>query len=475
MPTIFSKNELAMAIIDLLKGYDSTGSSKLKTVAVVRRLEKAYPEDIQEASHYNVIREVLRELVGKDYISRKVLSKTDHRWGYNPLSMLMNESPLGRDGERSFTSTVTRRKATATASTYDTPKPYDPFPQLNDGWEEQEQPRNEEDQKRWETDGKFDKYYREQIELAVKQDRIAIDQEALANELIDLKKALEESRSEIVKLKEVAESKPRVIEIKRYDKPTVKLGKQTVPSYFQEMIDLISCRTNILLVGPAGCGKTTVARIAAEVLKLDFFPMSMNEEIGKAELIGTQRHNITKGTSTFMPSPFLTAFEEGGVALLDELDAANPNAMLMLNTALDNGYVSTPLRGERKGTASKHEDFICIGTANTFGKGADRMYVGRNQLDEATLDRFRIGIIQCDYDRILESTICPDSNLLHIIWAIRENVQNQNMRRIVSTRFIRDAYKLLNFGWDVKKIVDCLFAGWRAEEISIAMHNVVLS
>jgi cobaltochelatase CobS len=36
--------------------------------------------------------------------------------------------------------------------------------------------------------------------------------------------------------------------------------------------------------------------------------------------------------------------------------------------------------------------------ANTFGTGADRQYVGRNQLDESTLDRFRIGQIERDYD-----------------------------------------------------------------------------
>jgi hypothetical protein len=51
--------------------------------------------------------------------------------------------------------------------------------------------------------------------------------------------------------------------------------------------------------------------------------------------------------------------------------------------------------------------FVCIAAANTFGTGADRQYVGRNQLDESTLDRFRIGQIELDDARTSKPPSAP--------------------------------------------------------------------
>lgn len=36
----------------------------------------------------------------------------------------------------------------------------------------------------------------------------------------------------------------------------------------------------------------------------------------------------------------------------------------------------------------KHKDFIVCASGNTYGTGADRKYVGRLEIDAATLDRF---------------------------------------------------------------------------------------
>ena len=53
--------------------------------------------------------------------------------------------------------------------------------------------------------------------------------------------------------------------------------------------------------------------------------------------------------------------------------------------------------------AKQHKDFVLVASANTVGKGANRIYVGRNAQDEASLDRFRIGQVEMDYDRALEA------------------------------------------------------------------------
>jgi len=71
--------------------------------------------------------------------------------------------------------------------------------------------------------------------------------------------------------------------------------------------------------------------------------------------------------------------------LFDEIDASLPNAVLAFNAALANGYADFP-----DGMVKRHPRFACIAAANTFGMGADRIYVGRNQLDGADAGPFRL-------------------------------------------------------------------------------------
>src|SRR4051812_32550702 len=60
-----------------------------------------------------------------------------------------------------------------------------------------------------------------------------------------------------------------------------------------------------------------------------------------------------------------------------------------------NGYCSFPC-----GMAKRHADAIFVVSGNTFGTGADAVYVGRTQLDAATLNRFVT--IEWDYDEGFE-------------------------------------------------------------------------
>ena len=118
--------------------------------------------------------------------------------------------------------------------------------------------------------------------------------------------------------------------------------------------------------------------------------------MSESQILGRLVPAGENGQFVFLSTQFLDAYENGGVFLFDEIDAADPNVLLVINSALANGHLSVPSRHE-KPTAARHPDFICIAAANTFGHGADRQYVGRNQLDESTLDRFRIGTVPMDY------------------------------------------------------------------------------
>jgi MoxR-like ATPase len=236
------------------------------------------------------------------------------------------------------------------------------------------------------------------------------------------------------------------------------------PRKFERILRLAKARRNILLVGPAGSGKTYAAELVAEALGLEFSFISCSAGMSEGHLMGRLLPIGEGGKFVYVRSDFVKAYEEGGVFLLDEMDAADSNTMLIINTALANGKMAIPNRPEAP-VAKKHPDFVCLAAANTFGTGADRQYVGRNQLDESTLDRFRIGQVIMEYDEELEAVLCQDSDLRARLQGYRRNVSAARLRRIISTRFLRDAFVMKKAGDTDAEIDEALFGGWSADEI----------
>ena len=93
------------------------------------------------------------------------------------------------------------------------------------------------------------------------------------------------------------------------------------------------------------------------------------------------------------------------------------------------------------GLVKMHPDFKVVAAGNTFGKGANRQYCGRNSLDSATLDRFMV--IEWDYDREQEAKIINDKELLEFAWAIRDSVELNRLQIIISTRGIIATKKII--------------------------------
>jgi cobaltochelatase CobS len=145
---------------------------------------------------------------------------------------------------------------------------------------------------------------------------------------------------------------------------------------------LASARVLIMLTGPAGMGKSYWAKSLADRLGLDFGSLPMTEGATPSWILGAQRLN------GFGESKFLQVWRDGGVFLLDEMDAADPNMLLVANDALANDVLHNPVNGE---SYERHQDTILVAATNTLGTGADASYTGRNQLDFSTLDRWRMG------------------------------------------------------------------------------------
>lgn len=209
----------------------------------------------------------------------------------------------------------------------------------------------------------------------------------------------------------------------------------------ETVIKVAALNHNIMLVGPAGCGKTSIAEITAKALNLPFYITSTINDAH--ELTG-----FIDGYGLYHPTPFRHAFENGGLWVADEIDAWDAAAFLAANSALSNGYAAFP---DREGVIYRHPNFRIIATANTFGNGADRVYVGRNELDAASLDRFVF--IEVDYDLNLERMFASGNiQWLERVHEIRKKVRENNIRHVVSSRPIIKGVEALAAGIDWQEV-----------------------
>lgn len=247
-----------------------------------------------------------------------------------------------------------------------------------------------------------------------------------------------------------------------------QLGKLSTKTHqkFERCLRLAGARRNILLIGPAGCGKSYLASQIANALSLPSGHISCSAGMSEGQLLGRLLPTGEGGRFEYCRSEFVKFYEEGGVWLFDELDGADSNTLLVLNPCLTtSGYLSVPNRMENP-IAKRHPDFVLIAAANTYGTGADRRYVGRNQLDESTIDRFRRGQVEMTYDENLESVLCPDNELRELLQGYRRKVEEAKLERIVSTRFLEDSYIMAQHGDTIKDMEIALFSGWSKDELS---------
>ena len=218
---------------------------------------------------------------------------------------------------------------------------------------------------------------------------------------------------------------------------------------------------NVLLVGPAGSGKTTLASQLAKCLGRKFGFLSLSGGTTEGKLIG----RITS-TGKYISARFVEMYEKGGVFLLDEVDAADPNVLLVLNSALANGALAVPDRVDNP-VAERHPNFVLICAANTWGTGADWQYVGRNQLDAAFLSRFAGAVLEVGYDEVLERSLTAEPWYVVFV-QVRSAAQLNRLRRVLGTREMLAGQKLLQAGYTDRETWQRLTAGWTPDERSKA-------
>jgi MoxR-like ATPase len=203
--------------------------------------------------------------------------------------------------------------------------------------------------------------------------------------------ALDESRVLELIAEHAPKAEPRTLEIKISDRPAVTIDRQHYK--FPLLLATIAARVPAYLVGPAGTGKTSAAHQTARALGLPFHAISVGPMTSKSDLFG-----MRDAGGNYHESDLVKAATRGGVFLFDEFDAGNPATLTAVNMLLANGSFSTP-----DGMREKSPDFVPVFALNTYGTGASNEYVGRNQLDAATLDRG--AFISWPLDESLEASL----------------------------------------------------------------------
>jgi len=144
---------------------------------------------------------------------------------------------------------------------------------------------------------------------------------------------------------------------------------------------------NIMMTGPAGCGKTLAAKSLVNALERPDFYFNLGAtQDPRATLIGNVHFDKSKGTY-FSESLFVKAIQTpNAVVLLDELSRAHPEAWNILMTVLDSGQRYMRLdEADGQATINVAEGVTFIATANIGNE-----YTSTRVLDKALMDRFTI-------------------------------------------------------------------------------------
>jgi|SRR5579859_740021 len=229
-------------------------------------------------------------------------------------------------------------------------------------------------------------------------------------------------------------------------KPVEGLAHKMLPT----VITVLSIGKHVMMVGPAGTGKSHIGHQAADALGLPFYAISVGPTMTESRIIGYMDANGNYGATLFRQ-----AYEHGGVFLFDEVDNGSASVLNVINAALANGEMAFP-----DGMVKRHPDFRCVAAANTYGTGPDRTYQGRQALDGAFRNRFIY--LPIAVDEPLEEALCLNTGLdgtkvrqvLAYCRHLRASIDSHKLPLIVGPRNSEAMCALLAAGLTVREATD---------------------
>ena len=238
---------------------------------------------------------------------------------------------------------------------------------------------------------------------------------------VDVSKVREIVAEELAKL---AESNPqKAAKLAKIAKTNTGNTKEVFCKKFERITAKVARGINVYLYGRAGSGKSHTAEQVARALGLDFYGQTTIQFAHDVRGYGDAGGN-------FQDTPFFKAFCYGGLYFQDEYDRSNPEAAIVLNSALANGWYDFPIVGR----VTAHENFRFMAAGNTTMNGADEEYVTGQVMDASSRDRFGF-FFEVDYNHEVEMAIAHnDGEIVEFVEDVRNAIREAGVLHVVSYR-----------------------------------------
>lgn len=162
--------------------------------------------------------------------------------------------------------------------------------------------------------------------------------------------------------------------------------------YWMHMNRTHGDKDSLFLTGPTGSGKSSLILQVAARLGIPVQRVNGHRYLEIMDLYG--RMSIIGGDTMFIDGPLTTAYKEGHLFLLDEIDLINPGTNAGLNTVLD--YAPITIAEDGGIVIPPAPGFGFIATGNSAGNGDEAgAYTGTTVQNGAFMDRFMV--VNVDY------------------------------------------------------------------------------
>jgi MoxR-like ATPase len=256
------------------------------------------------------------------------------------------------------------------------------------------------------------------------------------------------------KLDNVQQQAPQKLEIKQIIKHNVTNHSTVEGQHYQTkpLISTLAAGLPAMLIGPTGSGKTRVTHAVSKALGCKHYAIrQVNKQTATHDLVG-----FNNSSGNYIPGVFTKVIQEGGLVCIDEMDNGNSNVLMTIK-GITSGHIFMPY-----GMQEVHPDCRLMCTANTWGLGPDREYVGRNALDVALLNEFVC--IEWPYDTSAEKNWIKQTyarvdkpyiseaqfdKFVERFQSMRKYAESKKIRVIFSSRNLDQCIKLQAIsGWD---------------------------
>jgi nitric oxide reductase NorQ protein len=140
-------------------------------------------------------------------------------------------------------------------------------------------------------------------------------------------------------------------------------------------------REFVLVIGPAGVGKTFMVQEFARLMNKNVYTMNFSLRTREAHLVGSK--TVENGSVLFKEGLLVKSMREGAILYLDELNAAQPEVLVRLDEALDDRR-QIVLKEDGGDLVKAHPEWWVVATINPLG------YAGTQELPAQILSRFPV-------------------------------------------------------------------------------------